>query len=167
MSRIVASPDPEREISSICPPGRHRAVRRRLALVLAGLAALPAVSAEPGPEARWNAVVACASRADRDRHACVDGVLRDAGVLGAAAASGAKDAPDPDVGKFTLGAVAEARNGFLTLTTEQGAVWRQTETRPPAPTPRAGQTLTVRKGLTGSPLCQVEGAAVFRCTRSR
>lgn len=159
-------------------------MRRSVLLTLASLMAsiAPAASAADmsTPEARWNAVASCGSRTDeRARHACVDDVMRKAGVLGVEQERrderqrfGRDPAPavksdEPDTMQLKIGTVTEGRDGSLTLTTEDGVMWRQTETRPAAQRPKAGQTLTVRKAMMGSFLCQVESTALFRCARSR
>lgn len=133
------------------------------------------------PEARWNAVVACAARPDeRQRHQCVDEVLRQSGVLtdaqdqrdqrqrfGRDAVTPATRTTEPESLAFELAAVSESRDGRLTFTTRDGTVWRQTESREFAQTPRAGQTLTVHRGLLGNFLCDIDGRSAFRCSRSR
>jgi hypothetical protein len=138
-------------------------------------------AAGTSPEARWTAVVACADRPDeRQRHACVDDVLRRAGVLtdaqeqrdqrqrfGRDAVPSAPKSEEPDSIDLVLASVSEGRDGRLVLTTRDGTVWRQTESRVFAQTPAAGQTLTVNKGAIGNFLCQVNGRSPFRCARSR
>ena len=159
---------------------------RSPAFLLAGLLALPAPGAAPD---RWSDVVACAKRSadERARHDCVDDVLRGAGVLGeeqqrreqrlrfgrnGAVESRVADAPasaaaEPDMLEMTLSAVTEARDGKLVVTTQEGAVWRQTDDKIITPTPAAGQAIVVRKATLGSFFCQVNGRAGFRCARSR
>jgi hypothetical protein len=146
-------------------------------LVLAPL--LASASEAASPEARWNAVVACAQRADeRQRHACVDEVLRDAGVLtpeqkqreerqrfGRVTTPAAT--PEPEALEVTIAAAAEGRDGRWTFTTQDGTVWRQSESRSFPVTPVAGQKLTVHKATLGSFLCLIDGKFPFRCARSR
>ncbi|MET0290801.1 MAG: hypothetical protein ABW136_00460 [Steroidobacteraceae bacterium] len=161
---------------------RRRWISIGAASLLGVVSAVAAAAAPETPEARWNAVAACGSRNDeRQRHACVDDVLRQAGVLNAEQDRrderqrfGREPAPppppkidEPDRLGAKLTDIAEGRNGFLTLTTDDGTVWRQTEAREDAQRPKAGQTLNIRKALSGTYLCQIENRAVFRCTRSR
>ena len=147
--------------------------------MVASAAAMDATGTSP--EARWTAVVACADRPDeRQRHACVDDVLRRAGVLtdaqeqrdqrqrfGRDAVPSAPQGPEPESIELVLASVSEGRDGRLLLTTRDGAVWRQTESRVFAQTPAAGQTLTVHRGAIGNFLCEVNGRSPFRCARSR
>jgi hypothetical protein len=148
-------------------------------LVLVLLPLLASAADGASPEARWNAVVACAGRSDeRERHACVDEVLRRAGVLTAAQDErderqrfGRKAAPpaeaETEAVNVRIQAASEGRDGRWSFTTEDGAVWRQTEDRNFAVTPQAGHTLTINKGMLGSFLCEVNGKSPFRCARSR
>ncbi len=140
------------------------AVTVACATPVAAMAAIDAAS----PEARWNAVVACADRPDeRARHACVDDVLRRAGVLtdaqeqrdqrqrfGRDPAAAAAKVDEPESIELELTAVSESRDGRVTLTTRDGTVWRQTESKSFAQTPAPGQTLTVHKGALGNFLCE-------------
>ena len=149
---------------------------------MAATALLPVAQAHAAdlasPEARWNAVAACAASADeRERHACIDGVLRDAGVITREVEKRderqrfgsdrtQQKAPEPEAMALTLASVTQARDGKLTLTTEDGAVWRQIESMDVLITPRPGQILTVHRASFGSFLCQVS-TKTFRCSRSR
>lgn len=163
-------------------------MQRTSRLALASLAAAAWVAsaaamddAGTSPESRWNAIVACADRPDeRQRHACVDDVLRRAGVLteaheerdqrqrfGSTAVPSPPKRAEPDSIELVIASVSEGRDGRLVLTTRDGAVWRQTESRVFAQTPAAGHTLTVHKGAIGNFLCEVNGRSPFRCARSR
>jgi hypothetical protein len=113
------------------------------------------------PEERWSAVVSCASRSgERERHACVDEVLRQVGVL-------TEEQVVPDAMDAKIAAVAQGRDGKLWFTTVDGAVWQQTESKSFALAPQAGQTLTIHKAMLGSFICLVNGKSAFRCARSR
>jgi hypothetical protein len=143
------------------------------------VAAASPVTAESG----WNDVAACATHTgSRARHACLDEVLRRAGLLSAEREqkekrqsfgldeSVAATAPERPAGErvaATLAAVRETGDGKLILTTDDGAVWRQIESDRPQQTPRAGQRLEIRKASLGSFLCAVEQTLAFRCARSR
>ena len=165
-------------------------------VALVALSGTTAHGADPTAESRWNAVAACGSNLDeRQRHACVDDVLRRAGVLtaeqeqrdqrqrfglnatsprpGAVTPPGA---PDPDAAteppvadkvEVKIAAVAESRDGKLVLTTEDGSVWRQIDSGLIRRTPEPGQTLSISKAALGSFLCSLGGKAAFHCRRSR
>ena len=151
------------------------------AALTASVAATAADAIAATPEAGWNAIVACADRADeRQRHACIDDVLRGAGVLtdaqqqrdrrqrfGGVVADPEAAAAEPDTIDVEVASVSESRDGRFTFTTRDGATWRQIESRIFALTPAAGQTLTIQKAALGSFLCTLNGRSPFRCSRTR
>jgi hypothetical protein len=163
-------------------------------IAIAGSCGLASAQSVASSEARWNAISACASKADdRSRHACVDEVLREAGLLTverqekerrgrfgldaqqvapkAAAAPQAPVAPvveqsDEHV-EVQIATVTSAPDANLIVTTTDGAVWRQTESRAIRPVAAAGDTMVIRKASLGSFLCRVGNSVAYRCSRSR
>ena len=137
-----------------------------LALVTQGAMAQTATT----PEARWNAVAACATRADdRTRHACVDQVLHQAGLLEAEAVARPETAPPemPERFEAQVAVVGKGSDGRITITTTDGAVWRQTETVELRFDPVVGQTIEIRKAALGSSLCVLPRNPAYRCRRTR
>jgi hypothetical protein len=82
----------------------------------------------------------------------------------AAPAAGTADGSDSKRIDVTLAHVASARDGKLTLTTSEGAVWEELESDHIQP-PRQGETLTVEKTVFGGYLCRVGKHVTFRCMR--
>jgi hypothetical protein len=58
-------------------------------------------------------------------------------------------------------------DGRLRLTTSEGAVWREVESDPILPAPKAGQAVTVQKASLGGFVCKVGRWISFRCLRER
>jgi hypothetical protein len=152
---------------------RHAA--QGLTLVLT-LAAMPGQSAlaETEAELAWKAVTVCAALSDeQSRHACVDSVLRAAGLL--TAEREAKEQRDKfglkdqaaDRLEVQASRVTQTHDRKLIITTTDGAIWRQTEGGEILPLPKAGDPITIRKASLGSHVCQVRNTLAFRCTRSR
>ena len=148
----------------------------------------------PTAESGWAAMSKCAAIADDDtRHACSDKVLREAGLLSAvdtalaerrrkgfglekpmspaAAPPSAPDAPTrpaiEDHLEVTLATVTDSVDGKLTLTTTEGAIWKQVESEAVRPTPRAGQTMKIEKAALGGFMCRPTKYVAFRCFRTR
>ena len=170
----------------------------RMVVVLLGpaLFASSAGWAQDGgdPAANWRAVVACAEQGDSDeRHACVDDVLRAAGVLDpvreAAAQREAFGAPSPapepparaarEIAPANPAAapsrkidsiettVADALLGgdrLLVVATAEGAIWKQIDGSPFRRAPAKGTTFTVEEGALGSYRCKI-GSDIYRCRR--
>jgi hypothetical protein len=150
-------------------------------------------SATPTAQHSWEAIKLCAAiQDDESRHECSDNVLRDAGLMPPREVARRKtfglqrpapretppvptpaNASEPappraaDQLEVTLATVKEGRDGKLTLTTTDGAIWRQVESEPIRPTPAQGQTMTISKGSLGSFMCQPSKWMAFRCARSR
>lgn len=168
------------------------------AVALACVAGSPPALAAADAQARWDAVADCAARPDdRSRHACVDAVLRDAGLLtpereaqqqrerfgldertarptpspaapsAPATASVPASAPADERLEVQVSKVQQTHDRKLVITTGDGAVWRQTTGGEVRPQPRSGDTLAVRKASLGSYICQVGDTLAFRCSRSR
>jgi hypothetical protein len=75
-------------------------------------------------------------------------------------------APDSDHEiSVTLGEVVLRGDGKLTLTTTDGAVWRQTESDPVRPTPKSGQTMVIERTALGGFMCKIGRWTAFRCMR--
>ena len=147
-----------------------------------------AQSADAAAAANWTAITACASKPDeRSRHTCVDGVLRQAGVLSAErqaterrARFGTEAQPAPpktpdapaaepieDRIEVEVASVTVTSDEKLIVTTTDGVVWRQRDSDPVRPAPAAGDTMTIRKALLGSFMCAVRRNDAFRCSRGR
>lgn len=142
-------------------------------------------------ESNWEAIKKCAAiQDDETRHECSDDVLRNAGLMPPREVARRKsfglqhpaaretppvptntsEPPAPGVDdrlQVSLASVKEGRDGKLTLTTTDGAIWRQVESEPIRPTPTQGQTMTISKGSLGSYLCQPTKWTAFRCARAR
>lgn len=168
------------------------------ALLVAG-----AAQAQPGGDAaaNWEAVVQCASHSGAAaRHACIDQLLRDRGVLDrerelsdarqsfgqerravpapapapapavATAARPPASAPPPAAPpelKALQTQVAAVRTGadrMLTITTAEGAVWRQTQTIDMRIPPVKGDTIEIEESALGGHRCKF-GSKIFRCRR--
>jgi len=138
--------------------------------------------------ANWTTIAACASKPDeRSRHTCMDGVLRQAGVLSverqamerrARFGTDAQPAPPktPDAPavepvesqvEVQVASVTVTPDEKLIVTTTDGVVWRQRDSDPVRPPPAAGDTMTIRKALLGSFMCVVRRNDGFRCSRGR
>ncbi|OJY65954.1 MAG: hypothetical protein BGP16_05970 [Sphingobium sp. 66-54] len=173
------------------------------------LLAVGAAQAQPGGDAaaNWEAVVQCAGRSGAAaRHACIDQVLRDRGVLdrerelsdarqsfgqerraapapvpapapapvpapaaapvAQAPASAPPPAAPPEL-KALQTQVAAVRTGadrVLTITTAEGAVWRQTQTIDMRIPPVKGDTIEIEESALGGHRCKF-GSKIFRCRR--
>jgi hypothetical protein len=66
-----------------------------------------------------------------------------------------------------IAAVSRSGDGRLTITTSEGAVWRQAENLENPRLPGIGERMTIRKGSLGSYLCTLPSKLSWRCTRSR
>lgn len=163
------------------------------------LLAVGAAQAQPGGDAaaNWEAVVQCAGRSGAAaRHACIDQVLRDRGVLDrerelsdarqsfgqerraapapapavVPVAQPAASAPPPAVPaelKALQTQVVAVRTGadrMLTITTAEGAVWRQTQTIDMRIPPVKGDTIEIEESALGGHRCKF-GSKIFRCRR--
>jgi hypothetical protein len=138
--------------------------------------------------ANWTAIAACASKPDeRSRHTCMDGVLRQAGVLSAERQATERrarfgtdaqpvppQAPDAPAAEpvderveVQLATVTVTSDEKLIVTTTDGVVWRQRDSDPVRPRPAAGDRMIVRKALLGSFLCTVRQNVAYRCSRGR
>jgi len=157
-------------------------------LVIAGRGGLASAQSVGTAESNWTAITACASKTEeRSRHICMDGVLRQAGVLsaerqamerrarfGAATPPAPPQTPDaPAVEQVDerievkIANVTVTSDEKLVVTTTDGVVWRQRDGEPIRPPPVAGETMVVRKALLGSFLCTVRKKHGFRCSRGR
>ena len=65
----------------------------------------------------------------------------------------------------TLARVEVAKDGRLTLTTSEGAVWRELENDPISPRPREGDALSIEKTAFGGYFCRMGKHVTFRCVR--
>jgi hypothetical protein len=68
---------------------------------------------------------------------------------------------------ITLASVDSSPVGKLLLTTDEGAVWEQTDGDPVANAPEPGDTVKVSKGMLGGYMCQVSRWQSVRCQRDR
>jgi hypothetical protein len=173
---------------------RLAAVTALLPVVCASLVARAAspMSAEQG----WSSVARCAQEdSERARHACLDRVLRDAGLLTtemdtrqqrrafgleeqrAAAAKAPAPAPAPPVAaepepaadrlEVAIASVRKGVDGMLLVTTAEGAVWRQSESVEMPLPPVAGDRMKIRKGAMSGYRCSVARTNLtFRCARN-
>jgi len=83
------------------------------------------------------------------------------------AASTSSPAPSDRL-EVELTKVDKAPNGWLILTTNEGAVWRQTESVSMPLPPDKGDQMTIRKGQMGGYRCSIANTHLtFRCARSR
>jgi hypothetical protein len=57
--------------------------------------------------------------------------------------------------------------GRWVMTTDEGAIWRQSDSSPLQDDPHAGSRMIVSKGLLGSFFCKIDGQSAIRCVRSR
>ncbi len=150
-------------------------------------------STQQTAESGWSAMKKCAAiLEDELRHACTDNALRDAGLLPdsetassnrqkrfglqrpaapAASSPDASDAPTQqkpeDKLEVTLAAVKESGNGRLVLTTTDGAIWKQVESKTVHPTPVQGGSMTISKTSFGGFMCKPNKWTTFRCARAR
>ena len=128
----------------------------------------------------WAAFTKCAAiKDDKPRHTCFDEVSRAAGYLSAAEPSehedfGLRPAPAPaaadkarDQLQVTVANVTKARDGKLTFTMTDGAVWRQVEGETILDAPTPGQTMTIEKTSFGGFFCRPTKYLAFRCRRIR
>lgn len=175
-----------------------KAVNLLARALLVGTAALASSAgwAQDGgdPAANWQAVVACAEQGDPDdRHACVDNVLRAAGVLDPAREIAAQrenfGEPSPEAAPPVQAAhqapsptpapappleiegiettVADALIGgdrLLVVATAEGAIWKQIDGGPFRRAPAKGETFIVEEGALGSYRCKI-GSDIYRCRR--
>jgi len=182
-------------------------VRIWTALASGAFLAAGVAQAQPGGDgaANWEAVVQCAGRSGAAaRHACIDQLLRDRGVLdreqelsdarqsfgqerrpvpvpapapaaaaqpaAAAVARAPASAPPPAAPpelKALQTQVAAVRTGadrMLTITTAEGAVWRQTQTIDMRIPPTKGDTIEIEQSALGGHRCKF-GSKIFRCRR--
>jgi hypothetical protein len=81
----------------------------------------------------------------------------------------AADAPQPPVSEdeitLTIAAVGIGRGKRAVLTTEEGAVWRQTDGGALRPAPKPGQAMTVERTSFGGYRCKIRKWSAFRCER--
>jgi hypothetical protein len=68
---------------------------------------------------------------------------------------------------LTLASVENTPLGRLLLTSDEGAVWEQTDSDPVNSTPEPGDTVKVSKGMMGGYLCQLSRWQSVRCQRDR
>jgi hypothetical protein len=126
----------------------------------------------------WAAFTKCAAiKDDKPRHACFDELSRAAGYLSAARPSEHKDfglrpapAAEEKAGnqlQVTVASVTKARDGKLTFTMTDGAVWRQVEGETLLDAPTQGQTMTIEKTSLGGFFCRPTKYLAFRCRRIR
>ena len=176
---------------------RTSPITRLLVLALGATAAANGAIAETATiddaDSGWRAVSACAAQpSERARHACLDDVLRRAGLLtteretrqqrerfglkddapapAAAPATAVTPTPSPTAPatvEVELAQVSTTRDEKLILMTTDGAVWRQIEGTPIRPVPVVGDRMTIRRASMGSFLCEVRRNVGFRCSRSR
>lgn len=66
-----------------------------------------------------------------------------------------------------VASVAKGPDGKLLITTEEGAVWAQTDNFPIDPMPRKGGTVTFTKGAVGGYFCDVSKYQSVRCERRK
>ena len=66
-----------------------------------------------------------------------------------------------------LASIAKSPDGKLLMTTEEGAVWAQTDGLPVDPMPRKGGTVTFVKGTVGGYFCDVSKYQSIRCERRK
>jgi hypothetical protein len=128
----------------------------------------------------WAAFTKCAAIKDnKARHTCFDDVSRAAGYLSSAGTSehkefGLRPAPSPAAQvkadnqlQVTVASVAKTRDGKLTFTMTDGAVWRQVEGETLLDAPTQGQTMTIEKTSLGGFFCRPTKYLAFRCRRIR
>jgi len=171
------------------------------------LLAIGTAHAQPAGDAagNWEAVVQCAGQSGAAaRHACIDQVLRDRGVLDrerelsdarqafgqerrAAPAPVSAPAPVPPPAvtpvapapasmpppsappelkalQTQIAAVRLGADRLLTITTTEGAVWRQTQTIDMRLPPVKGDTIEIEESALGGHRCKF-GSKIFRCRR--
>lgn len=175
------------------------ALAARIALL--GGAALPASAlmaqdASTSPEENWQKMEACAT-IDRaaERHACMDEVLRRAGLLTrerelagqretfgqqprreeeereevAEEIAAAPVVPEPpeeiDELQSSVAFAKLVARGYLLVVTEEGAVWRQTSGERVRLAPDPGTRFTVSKAALGSFRCKIGSSTIYRCER--
>ena len=157
--------------------------------------ALAAAQQAGGDVARnWAAISACGAIENADkRHACMDGVLRDAGVLSEAriarnvrqefgkegrAEKPAKVAKAPkapaaaptraeeiDQLVTTIRSVATVGYKQLRVTTADGSVWEQTQAAEFNSDPKPGDGFAIERASLGSYMCRFGRAKSYRCRR--
>jgi hypothetical protein len=161
-----------------------------------GLCALvaPAIALAQGSTgnagSNWTAIAECGAIKNADRrHACVDDVLQQAGVLSSAQVAqevreefGKENRPPPAPPPAQASAaparpapldelattVASARSiGYhrVRVTTTDGSVWDQTQDEGFLAEPKAGDRFSVERGAMNSYLCQFGRASRYRCQR--
>ncbi len=80
----------------------------------------------------------------------------------------APSAEAPDRVDVQLTKVAKAPNGRLIVTTNDGAVWLQTESVSMPLPPTSGDRMSIRKATLGGYVCSVADTHLtYRCARSR
>ena len=68
--------------------------------------------------------------------------------------------------QVTLRQVDQA-DGKLLLTTTEGAIWKQVESKDVWPVPTGGQTMTIKSGSFGGFFCEPSKYVSFRCFRAK
>jgi len=169
-------------------------IRVFIAATAFGAAALPLAAyaaAKENAGVLWEAMARCAAMADgSSRHACTDEVLASVGLLTdiqltaekkqefglskqqekqkkkkeALAAAVIEESNDDEI-TVTLSQIEVGRSQRLTLTTADGAIWKQVDGDAIRPTPQAGQTMTIQKASLGGYICKTGKWSSFRCKR--
>ncbi|HEY4214622.1 MAG TPA: hypothetical protein VGM84_24310 [Steroidobacteraceae bacterium] len=75
--------------------------------------------------------------------------------------------PAHDKLDVTIAKVDESRDGKFTVTTTEGAVWRQIESVTLHQPPLKGDTMTITEGFLGGFMCKSSKYVTFRCQRLR
>lgn len=162
-----------------------------LGLLAAGSALAQSGSGDPA--ANWEQVAACARLDGAERHACIDNVLRGAGLLDRRrevaeqresfgeqrrdppSPSPVQVAPSPapppeppaELERLTT-TVADAgfvSNRKLLVITAEGAVWRQTEGEPIRVLPKSGDVFEISRTALGGYRCRLGRSTLYRCER--
>ncbi|WP_133162108.1 hypothetical protein [Hyphococcus luteus] len=149
---------------------------------------------KPEAEALWEAMARCAGLEDASsRHACADAALISAGILTTAelsvqrkqefgleepekkakaaapdeapAITAAEIVEDPDEISVVLAQVDLSRTKRVTVTTAEGAVWKQVGGDAIRPAPEPGQTMVIKKAALGGFKCKIGKWSIFRCKR--
>ncbi len=115
----------------------------------------PVAAAAPSPIA-----APAASAAASAKSAAPSPASAKAPAFGAAA-----DMSEPKRVDVTLAHVEVAKDGRLTLTTSEGAVWRELEKDPINPTPHEGDAMIIEKTIFGGYFCRMGKHVTFRCVR--
>ncbi|MCC7464044.1 MAG: hypothetical protein IT480_16490 [Gammaproteobacteria bacterium] len=163
-------------------------MRRRLVWPgVVGLGLLAAVASAQVPStahdaaAGWHAVMQCAELGSAERrHACLDDVLRRAGLLSPAeheaagnprlhsvpAAVPTPPAPEyPDQLRTTVRSARVAGNRKLLVVTADAGVWEQTGSEDFHVLPQSGDAFTIQRGTLGSYRCSFGRSSIYRCHR--